>query len=261
MSAVATHRKCLTRMHETVERNGRFFARRNGVDCKFGTGIAVTADKDIALVRLVCERIGESRAFCVSFQFSDVQIAPVDYLTDRADHAVEFDGLESAGADRLSASFFVRFPKFHDLYFHSADLAVVSQNFDGSAEEAEFYTLGLGFLDFITVGGHFLFSATIDDIGLVSAETYGRAAHVHRDVASADDGAATADFDLVAQIDFTKNGDLFSAATPTPQRNCTPISLRMSISALRTSFSRRKFGIPSVSMPPGTGLRSNTVTG
>ena len=51
---------------------------------------------------------------------------------------------------------------------------------------------------------------------------------------------------------------VISAPTSTPQRNSTPISLRMSISAWTTSFSSRKLGMPFISMPPGRDALSNT---
>ena len=52
-----------------------------------------------------------------------------------------------------------------------------------------------------------------------------------------------------------------SVPTSTPHRISTPIFSMISISPSMTFFSRRKFGMPFIIMPPGRCSRSNTVTG
>ena len=156
------------------------------------------------MIGLIGKRVGQSGALRRGLQITDIELAPVYDLANGADDAVELDRLELAGSHRLAATFFIALAKLHQLDLHAGNLAVLTEDLNRRAQEAEFNALFLCLFDLVTVGGHFFFAAPIDDIGLFGAETDGRAADVHGDIAAADDSAALADLDLVAEIDFTQ---------------------------------------------------------
>ena len=206
LAQVAADRKALTFVDEAVERLGAFASGSNRVDRKLRAGVDVAADKNVLLLGLVGDGIGDRVTLLAGLELADVQAAPVDRLTDGGENGINLDGLKLAGADRGAAALLIRLTKFHDLDLKAADLAVVAENFNGRVEEAELHALFTGFGDFFLIGRHFVLAAAVNDIGL-SAETDGRAADVHCDIAAADDRALLADLGLVAEVDFAQEVD------------------------------------------------------
>ena len=203
LTQVAALGQALAVLNEAVQGLGAFAAGGNRVDGKLRAGVDVAADEDIVLLGLVGDGIGNGVALLAGLQLADVQLAPVDALADGGEHGIDLDGLKLAGADGRTAALFVGLAQLHDLDLEAADLAVVAENLNRRVEEAELHAFSPGFGDFFLIGGHLVLAAAVDDIGL-RAETDGRAADVHRDVAAADDRALLADLGLVAEVDFTQ---------------------------------------------------------
>ena len=205
LTQVATDGQALSILHEAVQRGCTLAACRDRVDCKLRAGIAVAADEDVPLRRLIGNRVRQGVALFADFQRADVQRAPIDLLSDRGNDGIDLDGFEFARSDRRSSAALVRLSQLHDLNLQARDRALlIADNFNRCVQIAELHALCHRLGDLFRVGRHFSLAAAVDNVGVLRAETARCAAHVHCNVAAADDRALLADLWLLAKVHFAQ---------------------------------------------------------
>ena len=203
LTQVTADGEALSFVDEAVQGLSAFTACCDCINCKLGTGVDIAADKNVILLSLVGNGICDCIALLAGLESADIKAAPVDALTDGGENGIDLDGLKLTGADRRTAALLIRLAKLHELDLECGDLAVLADDLGRSVEEAELYALFLCLCDFFLVGGHFVLTAAVDDIGLC-AEADSGAADIHCDIAAADDSALPADFGLAAEVDFAQ---------------------------------------------------------
>ena len=203
LAEVTTDGEALAFLNEAVQRLCTLASGRNSIDSELGSGVYIASDEDVLLLGLVSDGVGQGVTLFTRLQFANIQRAPVNGLTNSSEDRIDLDGLELAGADRCAATFLIALAQLHKLDLQAGNLTVLSQNLDGTIQEAELHTFGAGFGDFFLIGGHLVFAAAIDYIGF-RTETDSRAADIHRNIAAADYGALLADFRGISEVDFAQ---------------------------------------------------------
>ena len=202
-TAVAAHGEGLARMHPAVQRDGGLFARGNRVDGKARPGVDVAADENVGLGCLVGQTVRLGGSLFGGLQGADIQLAPVDSLSDGTDNRVNFQGLELPGSDWFAAALLIRFAEFHNFNFEPGDFALFAEDFDRRIQEAEPDTFVHSLLELFGISRHLCLAAAVNDNCLCS-KTDRRTADVHGDVARADDRTALPDLRLLAEVHFTQ---------------------------------------------------------
>ena len=135
LAAVAAKSQALAGIDEAVQRLCADESGSDGVDGELRPGDKVAAGEDVVLRGLAGDRVNDHGAVLVKGHALGGDAAEIDLLTDRADNAVDLDGLILAGADRLAAALFVRLAELHTLDLERTDLAILADDLDRETRE------------------------------------------------------------------------------------------------------------------------------
>ena len=94
LTQIAPDSQALAVLDKAVQGLGALAAGGDRVDRKLRAGVDVAADKDVVLLGLVGNGIGNGVALLAGLQRADIELAPVDGLADGGDDGIDLDGLE-----------------------------------------------------------------------------------------------------------------------------------------------------------------------
>ena len=207
LAAVAAKSQALAGIDEAVQRLCADASGSDGVDGELRPGDKVAAGEDVVLRGLAGDRVNDHGAVLVKGHALGGDAAEIDLLTDRADNAVDLDGLILAGVDGLAAAVCIRFTELHTLDLERTALPSLPIISTGALRKRNLTPLSHRLGDLFFVGGHFGLTAAVDYIGVLCTAADCGTAHVHCDVAAADDGALRADSGFAAEVDLAQKVD------------------------------------------------------